>query len=1163
MFLGGCDFLILRDRMDFRKELAERILVLDGAMGSMIQSLGLGECDYRFKDAPEGVELKGNHECLNLSHPEIIKDIHRQYIEAGADIIETNSFSANRIVQSEYGCEELADSMAFNAARIAREAVSESGRKVFVAGSMGPTGKSLTMAPDMDNPAHRDYDFQAMTAVMRGQIDALVRGGVDYIQLETCFDALTAKAVIMALESLGNPVPLVISATVSDRSGRTLTGQTLEAFYRSVCYAPSLAAFGINCALGAREMMHLVEDVASFSRHPLIFYPNAGIPDEQGRYNETPEVISGVMSALAGQGMLNIAGGCCGTTPAHIAAVADAVRGIMPRKPLCKEEPLTVSGLEAYAIDRSVSFTNIGERTNVAGSRKFARLIANGQYDEAMQVASQQIDGGANIIDINMDDAMLDSTEQMRVFLRHIAQDPSVAKAAVMIDSSHFETIEEGLRNAQGKCIVNSISLKDGEEEFLRRAAVIKSYGAAMVVMAFDEKGQAETYQRKIEICRRCYDLLTQKAGIAPSDIIFDVNVLSIGTGIPEHARFGVDFIEAVRWIKQNLPGALTSGGISNLSFAFRGNNAVREAMHSVFLYHAIAAGLDMAIVNPQMLQIYDDIEPELLQRIEDVIFDRHPDATAKLTELAARLSATAGNEASAVDLQPSESLSAQERLQRALMKGDSSTLQADVMECLAELSSALAVIEGPLVGGMEKVGELFAQGKMFLPQIVRSAKIMKDAVAVLQPYINDESAGSNRPKVVIATVKGDVHDIGKNIVATVLQCSGFQIIDLGVMAPVEEIIAAAQRHNADIIAVSGLITPSLSRMEELCRRMASLNMDIPLFVGGAAASAIHTAVKLAPVYDNVHYRPDASSAAVMAKRYLSSPQEFIESERVEQERLRDLYNNGAATSANAQNSLAGNDLKSEYKASDYLQGEPFDGIEKTCRPASYFADRFDWKLFNIVCGVPVDDNRFRAEAEQILADPALKATYCVRFLPCNSEGDDLVCTDGEALAILPMLRQDGGSQASLADFLPEKGLGITSQLGLFEICVDGLADDADNLVAHAVKVALAETVSASIRERYSAQAPAGLKVIMPAIGYACCPDHSLKRDVLSMLPDIGIRLTDSCAMIPEASICGMIIAHKNAGYNDIRHITASAAAEYIRKRRFTEAEARLFLGQL
>ena len=756
--------------MGIFEDIAGRILVLDGAMGTMLQQ-GLSE-----------------------------EDTLRAYIDAGADIITTNSFNANRISLADEGKAGQAAELAYESARRARLVADAAGRKVYVAGSVEPTGKSLTLASDASDPAFRPYDFDYFVDTYREEIDALVRGGADLIILETCFDSLNAKAAVYAMEQLGNPLPLIVSATVSDRSGRTLTGQTLEAFYRSIEHAPTLCAFGINCALGADMMASLVAEIARFSNHPVSFYPNAGIPDELGRYNDSPEAMADVVRRLAGQGCLNIVGGCCGTTPAHIKAVAGAVRGMKPRR--CEPRKyLTVSGLEAFLIDRSRNFTNIGERTNVAGSRKFARLIAADQYDEALAIASAQIEGGASVIDINMDDPMVDPSEKMRVFLRHISGEPDIARAAVMIDSSHWDTILEGLKNSPGKCIVNSISLKEGEAEFLRKAREIHALGGAMVVMAFDEEGQAVTLDRKIAICSRSYRLLTG-AGIPPQDIVFDANVLSIGTGIEEHARFGVDFIEAVRWIKTNLPGALTSGGISNLSFAFRGNNRVREAMHSVFLYHAVKAGLDMAIVNPQMLQIYDEIDPELRQAVEDVIFDSDPEATSRLVAKASEMLAESDSDEVGKTVEEAVT-DPEERLSTAVVKGLSINLKEDTLKCLEKLGNAVAVIEGPLMSGMEKVGELFGDGRMFLPQVVKSARIMRDAVSVLEPYMESGESVSGKPKFLIATVQGDVHDIGKNITAIVLTCSGFDVTDLGVMVPCDTLLDKAVEIGADIMLVA------------------------------------------------------------------------------------------------------------------------------------------------------------------------------------------------------------------------------------------------------------------------------------------------------------------------------------------------------------------------
>nr|MCR4564613.1 homocysteine S-methyltransferase family protein [Bacteroidales bacterium] len=884
------------ERTPFCEALSRRILILDGAMGTMVQALG---CQTENTDE------------LNLSQPSLIGTILRQYAEVGADIITTNSFGCNALVQRRHKRSEDAPAMALAAARLARRAADEEyarrlasgeNRPVYVAGSIGPTGLSLTMATDASDPSLRESDFLSFKEAAKAQIAALVEGGVDLIQLETCFDALNTKAAICALEELGCSLPVIISATVSDRSGRMLTGQTLEAFYHSVRHCPHLAAFGLNCALGAAAMRPLVEEVARFSDLPLVFYPNAGIPDEMGRYNESPEEMAAVMRSLAEEGLLNIAGGCCGTTPAHIRALTGALSGIEPRALVSgpAEQVLTVSGLEAYRVDAAVSFTNVGERANVTGSRKFARLIASEDYEQALSVAAAQVAGGANIIDVNMDDAMLDSKACMRTFLRYVASDPAVASAAIMIDSSNWDTLVEGLQNTPGRSIVNSISLKDGEEEFLRRARIIRSYGAVPIVMAFDEEGQAVTFERKIQIAERAYRLLTQKAGYRPFDIIFDLNILSIGTGIPEHARFAIDFIEGVRWVKNHLPGALTSGGVSNLSFAFRGNNAVREAMHSAFLYHAIKAGLDMAIVNPQMLQLYDEVEPHLLQAIEDVIFDRDEEATARLTDLASQLlqDAAAGAQASAGAAAGGGSvggssvgtlagssdgvITASERLQQAIIRGTNATLTEDTLAELERLGSAVAVVEGPLMEAMARVGERFAEGKMFLPQVVKSAKVMRQAVQVLEPYMGNpdgteadgegkeavaagdvQKSAGRKPRFVIATIRGDVHDIGKNITSIVLQCGGFEVFDMGVMVPCEDILAKAREVQADIIGVSGLITPSLYRMEELCQMMAREGFTTPLFVGGAAASAIHTAVKLAPLYPDVHYGADASVTAV------------------------------------------------------------------------------------------------------------------------------------------------------------------------------------------------------------------------------------------------------------------------------------------------------------
>ena len=928
---------------DIRTELSKRILILDGAMGTMLQRKG----------------LQGNSESFNLTNPETIGEIHNEYIEAGADIITANSFSANSISQSEYNLSEKAGQMAEAAARIARKAADEAPRKIWVAGSVGPTSKSLSLAQNINDPIFRPYSFDGMAEAFEVQIRGLINGGVDLLLFETCFDALNTKAALYAIEHIpeASDIPIMISASMSDRSGRTLTGQTMEAFYRSVQHCSPLS-FGLNCSLGAEEMIPLIAEVASFATCAVSCYPNAGLPNEMGEYDETPSQMAESVRKMALAGSVNIVGGCCGTTPEHIKAVAEAVKGISPRAIPEPDDVLYVSGLESVAVDRKNNFTNVGERTNVAGSRKFAKLIAAGDYETGLQIAAGQIENGASIIDINMDDAMLDSRLEMEKFLRYVSNDPAVAKAAIMIDSSHWETLVTGLKNAQGKCIVNSISLKEGEEIFIEKAREIKALGAAIIVIAFDEEGQATTYDRKVEICRRAYSLLTSKVGVRPCDIIFDVNVLPVGTGIPEHSRYGIDFIEAVRWIKRNLPGCRTSGGISNLSFSFRGNNTVREAMHSVFLYHAISAGLDMGIVNPGMLRVYDEIEPGLLKCVEDVILDSDAEATDRLIEKASRIldeknsvgvsarpegpeatcaarpvrengrlaasgGALTGAESSNISsvAEPAEA-TVEERLVRALVKGDSSGLESDINECLTLYDKPVEIIDGPLMSGMARVGELFGAGKMFLPQVVKSAKTMKNAVALLQPYIEERGGESEvkKPRIVFATVKGDVHDIGKNITEIVLSCNGFEIVDLGVMVPKETILEKAAECSADLIGVSGLITPSLYQMEEICKEMTARGLDTPLLVGGAAASALHTAVRLAPLYGHVFYGQDASASAVLANQLITDREGTEAAEHKKQEHLRELY-------AQSSQKKAVHKPVKPFPAFSFIKGEPFGNI--------------------------------------------------------------------------------------------------------------------------------------------------------------------------------------------------------------------------------------------
>ena len=1199
----------------FRKEIEKRILILDGAMGTMIQRYGLGEEDYRNAELGIcGKELKGNNECLNLTHPEIIREIHNEYIGAGADIIETNTFSANRISQAEYACEDFAYRMAYEGARIARnladevakmaEAIGVS-RKVWVAGSMGPTSKSLSLSPDVSDPSFRTHSFDQMKEAYREQAEALIKGGVDLILLETCFDALNVKAALAGIRvcsDTGKEIPVIVSVSVGDKSGRTLTGQTLEAFYTSISHYP-LAAFGLNCSLGASDMLPLIEELNRWCELPVSCYPNAGLPNEMGGYDQSPEEMAEQVGTLASKGLINITGGCCGTTPAHIKAIAEKVRSIKPH--VCtacdNERHLKVSGLEAVTFDvRRNNFANIGERTNVAGSRKFARLIAESKYDEALSIAAKQIEDGASVIDINMDDAMLDSTREMERFIRYISNDPAVAKAALMIDSSQWDTIIAGLKNAQGKCIVNSISLKEGEEEFIRKAKTIKGFGAAMVVMAFDEDGQATTYGRKIEICERAYRLLTQKAGIAPEDIIFDVNILSIGTGIKEHTKYAVDFIDAVKWIKENLPGALTSGGVSNLSFAFRGNNAVREAMHSAFLYHAVKAGMDMAIVNPSMLQIYDEIDPELLKCVEDVIFDTDPQATERLTEkasamLAAKESASSAATGSGTKEEQGKNASVSERLAEHLLKGRTEGLERLLHEAMDEYGQAVRIIEGPLMEGMEHVGRMFGEGKMFLPQVVKAARVMKEAVGILEPFMSSsitddgaENSDRRQPKVVIATVKGDVHDIGKNITGIVLTCNGFKVHDLGVMVDKEIILDEAVKHDADIIAVSGLITPSLYQMEELCREMAARGMSKPLMIGGATTSALHTAVKLAPLYNHVFYGADASAAAVHAKRYMMDPEAFENEQRQMQEELRSMYNAKKDSKEETATEAKGTD--EGFDAETYLTECPSD-IPPMEVPASDILPFFDWKLFYAIWGVKygsaapeaMELMQLRRDAEEEIAAGDFRIMLTVRFLPGESDGAGISFRHEGKEMIIPMLREESGKGRSLCDYVTKKGSGARTPFGMFAIsvrkaskaheegcCCPACSNRYEDMIGKTVRLTLAEAASCwldrKIMESQSGMVRDGFKLIKPAIGYASCPDHTLKQDILGLLPAgdrLEIKLTESFAMMPESSICGMIFMHPDAKYPDIRRISQQQYDDYSQRRGMDEQTARRFLGHL
>ncbi len=1182
------------NKMDIVERLRQRILILDGAMGTKIQSMGLMPEHYhqgRFAQWP--VSLTGNNDVLCLTAPDVIGDIHRQYIEAGADIITTNTFSSNRISQHEYGCEEMASEMAYEGARIAKQVAdafclhsSAFSRQIYVAGSMGPTSRSLSLASDMNNPGFRSTSFDEMAAAYYEQAKALVNGGVDLLLIETCFDALNTKAALYAIQQIneetGKEMPVMVSATINDRSGRTLTGQTLEAFFVSISHYPHLLSFGLNCSFGVTDLRPFVEQLSSRIPVYLSLYPNAGLPNEMGEYDELPNYTASHLRQMAEDGLLNIAGGCCGTNEEHIRAISDALKDIKPRQLPDADHRMWLSGLEPLLVDKvTQNFTNVGERTNVAGSRKFARLIAEKKYEEAMTVARHQIEGGASIIDINMDDAMLDSQQEMQTFCRYIANDPAVCRSVLMIDSSDWDTILAGLKNAQGKCIVNSISLKNGEESFISKARELRRLGAAVVVMAFDEEGQATTYERKITIAARAYQLLTD-IGFPAQDIIFDVNILSVGTGLKEHQAYGVDFIRAVAWIKQHLPLAKTSGGVSNLSFSFRGNNKVREAMHSVFLYHAIRAGLDMAIVNPGMLQVYDDIDPTLLKVVEDVILNTDDGATERLISHAATMLADAAavpvGASGIVDSWRTKSI--EERLAYALSKGVSEHLAEDIPEAMQKYGRPIDVIEQPLMQAMEHIGQLFGEGKMFLPQVVKSAKVMKDAVAILQPYIDAEGGTEKegRPCVVLATANGDVHDIGKNIVSIVLTCNGFEVIDLGVMVPNETILEETKKRKPCMVGISGLITPSLKEMEQLCILFQRQGLRVPIVVGGATTSAVHTAVRLAPLYEGcVVYGGDASQTSLLAKHLQMDAATTIAQIQTEQQTLRDAYEEHHAplTPYDEANSKAPH---FEPYLSDFIP-QPSD---ITPHPSDLIP-LIDWRMFLLFWG-------FKGETlQQLLVNPEAERTLkegkeylqraieqdsievkaLLRFMPATRQGNDIVLTGlaSEQQVILPMLRSQSaaGHYQCLADYFDSEK---ASPLGLFTIVCQPkaqLSDEAERLMSHAICARLTEACAEWLQQSILHSPFSIHHSLRVAFGYATCPDHSLKRIVFDLLDaerQLGVILTDHYSIQPSTAICGLFICHPEARYFPVGRIDNVQLTDYCQRRGISMTEGEQLLSK-
>ena len=1165
--------------------LSQRILILDGAMGTKIQSMGLtAEYYHQGCFAHWPVSLTGNNDILCLTNPEVISDIHRQYIHAGADIITTNTFSANRISQHEYQCDDEAHKMALAGAQIARGVAdafqphtSDPRQRIWVAGSMGPTSRSLSLASDMNDPGYRAVSFDEMAAAYHEQAKALMEGGADLLLLETCFDALNAKAALYAIQRLndetGQQIPVMVSVTINDRSGRTLTGQTLEAFYLSIAHYPYLLSFGLNCSFGVTDLRPFVEELSNRIPTYLSLYPNAGLPNEMGEYDELPSYTASHLRKMAADGLLNIAGGCCGTNEEHIHAISEAMKGLKPRQITSHEPQLCLSGLEPLRIDH---FTNVGERTNVAGSRKFARLIAEKKYEEALTVARNQIQGGASVIDINMDDAMLDSRQEMQTFCRYIANDPAVGRAVLMIDSSDWNTIMAGLKNAQGKCIVNSISLKNGQDDFLQKARELRRLGAAVVVMAFDEEGQATTYDRKTAIAERAYQLLTG-IGFPPQDIIIDVNILSVGTGLQEHQSYAIDFIKAVGWIKRNLPLAKTSGGVSNLSFSFRGNNKVREAMHSVFLYHAIHEGLDMAIVNPSMLQVYDDIEPQLLKAVEDVILNSDDGATERLIDIAATTLAASEGEKTATTQQASwRSKTIEERLSYALSKGISEYLAEDIPEALQKYGRPIHVIEQPLMQAMEHIGQLFGEGKMFLPQVVKSAKVMKDAVALLQPYIDQEQTSeiSQRPCVLLATANGDVHDIGKNIVGIVLACNGFEVVDLGVMVPNETILEETRKRKPFMVGVSGLITPSLKEMERLCQLFQREGCQIPINVGGATTSALHTAVRLAPLYDGgVIYGGDASHTALIAKRLQIDVRETIAQIKKDQQELREAYeeHHVELTSYEEANRLAPH--FADFTACPML---PFTETTLLTPRLEDVIPYIDWRMFLLFWGFKGETLQqllVNPEAEKTLKEGKAYLELCIqqhlirlqaviRMERATRSGNDILLKDG---TLLPMLRSQSvsGRYRCLADFYPKQH---GSPLGLFTIACQPTqqpANDTERLMSHALCARLTEACAEWLQKTHLDSSTC--HPLRVAFGYATCPDHSLKRivfDVLNAEQLMDVTLNDHYSIQPSTAICGLFIFHPEAHYFAVGHIDGTQLADYCQRRGISIQEGTQLLSK-
>ena len=1217
---------ILRKRHQLEQALGQRVVLMDGAMGTMVQRHHLTEKDFRgerFVAHPK--DLKGNNDILAITRPDVIGGIHQAYLEAGAEIIETNTFNATSISQADYGLEAAVRDINLAAARLARKTADEflqanPGRMAWVAGAVGPTNRTASMSPDVNRPEYRAVTFHQLAEAYGEQVRALIEGGVDVLLPETTFDTLNLKAALWAIEEIfdeiGYRLPVMISVTITDASGRTLSGQTTEAFWHSIRHARPFSV-GINCALGPKEMRPYMAALSKVADCFVSCYPNAGLPNAFGGYDETPEQMAEVLREFGQAGFLNMVGGCCGTTPEHIAAIGKGVKGLSPRVPQPPPPATVLSGLEPYTIGTGGSFTSIGERTNVTGSPRFAALIKEEKFDEAVAVARQQVEAGANLIDINFDEALLDGEASMTRFLNLIASEPEISRVPLVLDSSKWSVLEAGLQCVQGKSVVNSISLKEGEGPFLEQARKARRYGAAVIVMAFDEEGQATDRKRKVEICRRAYRLLTEKAGFAPEDIIFDVNILTVATGIEEHNGYAVEFIEAVREIKKTLPGCKTSGGVSNISFSFRGNNPVREAMHSCFLYHAIQAGLDMAIVNAGQLAVYEEIPTDLKERVEDVLLNRRSDATERMLEFAETVKA--GGKATVKD-EAWRKGSVEDRLLHALLKGITDHIDEDTEEARQKYGRPLEVIEGPLMGGMRHVGDLFGEGKMFLPQVVKSARVMKKAVAYLTPFMEKEKAAgakSQAGRILMATVKGDVHDIGKNIVGVVLACNGYEVIDLGVMVPCEKILAEAKTHGVDVIGLSGLITPSLDEMVTVASEMEREKMQMPLLIGGATTSAAHTAVKIAPAYTGpVVHVIDASRVVGVAQQLLSKEKgaRYVQQVRQDQQKARQEFESRRSAQkllalAEARKNAARFDWTHDPAKPDFLGLRVFEDY-----PLAELADYIDWSPFfhawelrgrfpkilqDPVVGAEAKKLYRDAQAllEKILKEKRIRARGVMAFFPANSEGDDILLYEDDrrkkVRARLHALRQqmvrtDGQPNRCLADFVAPVSTGKKDYLGAFAVtaghgveawakeleanhddyqaillkaladrCAEAFAERMHELARQAWGFGRMEKLSKEdlIDEKY--------RGIRPAAGYPACPDHTEKRGLMELLEaekNTGIRLTESCAMTPASSVSGLYFGHPEARYFAVGSIGQDQVQDYAARKNMPVAEVEKWL---